>query len=128
MEFSEQECWSGLLFPSSGDPPDPGIQPVSPALQVNSLLPEPPGKPLFRAEHQASKEVQEEAARFLKGQAQIWAAGLPPRPTSPNKSQACLDSQGVQTFLAPNGKKSGFQGQEYVELLAAVFLDEVPHR
>ena len=33
MEFSRQECWSGLPFPISGDPPNPGIEPepVSPA-------------------------------------------------------------------------------------------------
>ena len=30
MEFSRQEYWSGLLFPSSGAFPDPGIEPISP--------------------------------------------------------------------------------------------------
>ena len=29
MEFSRQEYWSGLLFPSPGDHPDPGIKPAS---------------------------------------------------------------------------------------------------
>ena len=43
MEFSGQEYWSGLPFPSSGDLPDPGIEPGSPALQADSLLSEPPG-------------------------------------------------------------------------------------
>ena len=42
--FSRQEYWSGLPFPSPGDLPDPGIEPRSPALQVDSLLSEPPGK------------------------------------------------------------------------------------
>ena len=37
MEFSRQEYWSGLPFPSPGDLPDPGIKPGSPALQVDSL-------------------------------------------------------------------------------------------
>ena len=32
MEFSRQEYWSGLPFPSPGDLPDPGINPGSPAL------------------------------------------------------------------------------------------------
>ena len=45
MEFSRPEYWSGLLFPSPGDLPNPGIEPRSPALQVNSLPVEPPGKP-----------------------------------------------------------------------------------
>ena len=44
MEFSRQEYWSGLSFPSPGDPPDPGIEPSSPALQADSLLTEPSGK------------------------------------------------------------------------------------
>ena len=31
MGFSRQECWSGLPFPTSGDLPNPGIEPMSPA-------------------------------------------------------------------------------------------------
>ena len=46
IEFSKQEYWSGLLFPTPEDLPDPGIEPSSPASQANSLLYEPPGKPL----------------------------------------------------------------------------------
>ena len=48
MEFSRQEYWSGLPCPPLGDLPDPGIEPTSPtspALQVDSLTAEPPGKP-----------------------------------------------------------------------------------
>ena len=44
MRFSRQEDWSGLPFPSPGDLPNPGIKPRSPTLQMDSLLPEPPGK------------------------------------------------------------------------------------
>ena len=32
MGFPRQECWSGLLFPSLRDLPDPGTEPKSPAL------------------------------------------------------------------------------------------------
>ena len=46
MGFSRQEYWSGLLFPSPGDLPDPGIEPRSPALQADDLTSEPPGKPI----------------------------------------------------------------------------------
>ena len=35
MELSRQEYWSGLPFPSSGDLPNLGIKPGSPALQAN---------------------------------------------------------------------------------------------
>ena len=38
MEFSRQEYWHGLPYPSPGDLPDPGIEPRSPALQADSLL------------------------------------------------------------------------------------------
>ena len=40
MGFPRQEYWSKLPFPSPGEPPDPGIEllsPVSPALQADSL-------------------------------------------------------------------------------------------
>ena len=43
MGITRQEYWSGLSFPSPGNIPDPGIQPASPALQVDSLPSEPPG-------------------------------------------------------------------------------------
>ena len=43
MGFSRQEYWSGLPFPSPGDLPDPGIEPMSPALQADALTSEPPG-------------------------------------------------------------------------------------
>ena len=41
MGFSRQEDWSGLPFPPPEDIPNPGIQPRSPALQVDSLPTEP---------------------------------------------------------------------------------------
>ena len=47
LEFSRQEYWSGLQFPSPRDLPNPEIKPWSPSLQAGSLPSEPPGKPLF---------------------------------------------------------------------------------
>ena len=37
LGFPRQKHWSGLPFPSPGDLPDPGTEPVSPALEVDSL-------------------------------------------------------------------------------------------
>ena len=45
MEFFRQEYWSGLPFPSPGDLPDPGIEPMSPALAGGFFTTEPPEKP-----------------------------------------------------------------------------------
>ena len=44
--FSRQDYWSGLPFPSPTDFPDQGIESGCPAFQADSLLSEPPGKPL----------------------------------------------------------------------------------
>ena len=45
MEFSRREYCSGFPFPSPGDLPNLRIEPGSPALQADSSLSEPPGKP-----------------------------------------------------------------------------------
>ena len=45
MEFSRQEYRSGLPCSLPGDLHNPGTEPRSPALQADSLLSEPPGKP-----------------------------------------------------------------------------------
>ena len=44
MEFSRQEYWSGLPFPSPGDLPNPGMEPASPSLAEGFFATEPPGK------------------------------------------------------------------------------------
>ena len=47
MEFSRQEYWSGLPFPTPGDLPNPGIEqtsPVAPALAGRFFTTAPPGK------------------------------------------------------------------------------------
>jgi len=46
MEFSRQEYWSGLPCPLPGDLLNLGMEPRSPTLQVDSLPPELPEKPL----------------------------------------------------------------------------------
>ena len=44
MEFPRQEYWSGLPFPSLGDLPYPGVEPMSPTLVGKFFTTEPPGK------------------------------------------------------------------------------------
>ena len=46
MGFPKQEFWSGLRFPPLGDLPDPGIEPVSLAWQVDSLPLSSQGSPI----------------------------------------------------------------------------------
>ena len=51
MGFSRQEHWSGLPFSSPEDLPNPGTEPRSPALQVDSLPAELQGSPSSRKRH-----------------------------------------------------------------------------
>ena len=46
MEFSRPEYWSGKFFPSSGNLPNPGTEPKSPALGGRFFTTEPARKPL----------------------------------------------------------------------------------
>ena len=57
MRFSRQKYWSGLLFPSPGDLPNPGIESGSPALWADALPSEPPGKPNLVYEDMIRKEL-----------------------------------------------------------------------
>ena len=63
MEFPSQEYWSGLPFLSPGDLTNPGMEPRSAALQADSLLSEPPGKP---------KECLYKNAIFFMSQDHHW--------------------------------------------------------
>ena len=47
MEFSRQQYWGELPFPSPEDLLNPVDEPRSPALQADSSQSEPSGKPLF---------------------------------------------------------------------------------
>ena len=82
VEFSRQEYWSRLPFPSSGDLPDPGIKPESPALAGGFLTTEPPGKPpsKFLGRHKFCESCSEylyeitigSCARVLSHFSRIW--------------------------------------------------------
>ena len=49
MRFPRQEYWSELWFPSPGDSPNLGIEPMSPAWQLDSLPVVYSGKELYHA-------------------------------------------------------------------------------
>ena len=65
MGFSRQEYWSGLPFPSPGDLPDPGIEPVSPGLQADSLPTELRGKPYMG--RRGNKDTSKDAIVLIQG-------------------------------------------------------------
>ena len=67
MEFSRPEDWSGLPRTPPGDLPNPAIKLGSPALQVDSLPAEPPGKPLKSRNSACSMAI---CLQFLTNKAQ----------------------------------------------------------
>ena len=48
MGLSRQEHWGGLPFPSPADFPNPGIEPITPALVGRFFTTELPGKPILQ--------------------------------------------------------------------------------
>ena len=56
IEFSKQEYWSRLPFPSPGDLPNPGIELTSPTLRADALPSEPPGKPYDQPRQNIKKQ------------------------------------------------------------------------
>ena len=47
LGFPRQEYWSGFSFSSPGDLPNPGMEPVSPALAGGFFTAEPPEMPIY---------------------------------------------------------------------------------
>ena len=80
MEFSRQEYWSGLPFPSPRDLPNPGIKPRSPTLQADSLPSEPPGKPAVVCNQLQNSTAGRDPTSCCLGLG--WSSGNPPWGTS----------------------------------------------
>ena len=67
MAFSRPENWGGQPFPSPGDLPNPWIESRPPALQVDSLPAEPPGKPNQKKGSRTHEGLEERSkASFLE--------------------------------------------------------------
>ena len=102
MEFSRQEYWSGLPFPSPGDLPNPGIKPESPTLQVDALPSEPPGKPGYTLRQLFKKEW---AYTFLNGL-------NTPRPEDDSSPLLVLSLHSITVQPESPSKQSGENGYE----------------
>ena len=84
MEFSRQEYWGGLPFPSLGDLPDPGIKPTSPSLAGKFFITVPPGRPqgILRGQLQSRPNapplchlvllICEQILRVVSGETEGW--------------------------------------------------------
>ena len=97
--FSRWEHSSGLPRPPPGDLPHPGIEPVSPALQVYSLLSEPPGKPEKR--WTLFKKSWDEEVQQMRGPLTVSLAG---------QHHSHVPGKATETWAQPLGCAVGNQG------------------
>ena len=72
MGFHRQEYWSGLPFPPPGDLPDPGMEPISPALAGRFLTSKPPGKPQV-----GTRIIKQDRVRLTKSNFVLYFTFLP---------------------------------------------------
>ena len=95
MGLSRQECWNGLPSPSPGDLPNAGIEPGSPALQVDSLPTELQGK---RTNSQMLLSVQFSYS-VMSDSATQWTAA---HQISLSNSQNLLKLMSIESVMPSN--------------------------
>ena len=98
MGFSMQEYWSGLLFSSPGDLPNPGIQlmsPVSPALAGGFFSPDSPRKP------HSSSSVQFSSVQFSHS---VVSNSLRPHESQHNRPPCPSPTPRVQSDSHPSSQ------------------------
>ena len=98
MEFSRQEYWSGLPFPSPGDLPNPVIELGSPALQADSLPHELPGKPGSSLVTHGWIVFNSIYTYILHIYSFIWWWTLKPPPYLAIVNQACMNIRILKLF------------------------------
>ena len=74
--FFRQEYWGRLPCPPPGDLPNPGVEPGSPALQVDSLPTEQSGKPPIQSEREHILKI--EMVKLVLIQNQYYLFLIPP--------------------------------------------------
>ena len=107
MEFSRQEYWSGLHFPSSGALPDPGIKPGFLTLQADAFTVWAPrdkkdkgkkfrgGRELWRFPGFLSLAVYVPACTSVLSDSLQWYGPWPARVLCPDKNTGAMIFQGV---------------------------------
>ena len=107
MRFSRQGYWRGLLFPSPGDLPNPGIEPRSPVLMADYLPTEPQGKGKLKALQTAEKrrEAKGKGEKERVGKEFACSAGDPG--SIPGLGRSPGEGNGQPTPVSLPGKSHG---------------------
>ena len=93
MEFSRQEYWSGLPFPSPGDLPNLGIEPWSPTLWADALPSEPPETDCIIKLPKIQLERRKHTAQWLLAETHFRCQYKQRR--SPRARETCPESHGA---------------------------------
>ena len=99
----------GKPFSSPGDLPDPGIEPMSPVLQADSLPSEPPGKPKSPAVQETRVPSLGQDSRFFRS---LTGDGTP----APSRLSGLLG--GFQDQRKPEGVFRGSSQEEAASTLS----------
>ena len=109
--FSRQEYWSRLPCSPSGDLPDPGIEPRSPALQVDSLLSETPKTSYWYSSLKkfSHEEFQMESSfeKFQKAWKRTLLVGMQTSTATMENSVEISLKTGNRTAIWPSNPTSG---------------------
>ena len=137
MGFSRQEHWSGEPFPSPGDLPNPGTEPRSPALHMDSLPAEPPRKhsnwkgcktecessfwslKFIKTVKKQERSWQELSPPPTTWKTEVWGMGTCPR----GQSSLKFHPAGEEGQPGPGGASSGRPGPSRASSALARVLD-----
>ena len=117
MGYARQEYWSVLPFPSPGNLPDPGIQPVSLVLQADPLQLSHQGRPcvtLFVWNSRKNKPDGKRTDRWMSGPSGgegDWLSGT--RGNSGGGNAPCPDCNGRQLWSAVNTQETARLNDEF---------------
>ena len=103
MEFSRQEYWSGLLFPSQGDLPNTSIEPGSPALQADSLPTELLWKPQITLKYPLDQNIQCKVNHFVSMTHPLFTVD-----SSSSVRYLSMKDKKIRKMLERQNKFSGF--------------------
>ena len=97
LGFSRQQYWSGLPLPSPGDLPHPGVKFRSPALQVDSLPTELPGKPHDMCSIEHSSESSTKQILSVQFSCSVVSNSLQPHESQHARAPCPSPSPGVHS-------------------------------
>ena len=128
MEFSRPEYWSGLPFPSPEDLPDPEIEPGSPALQADSLLPEPWGKTIVNSCYTFPKTCARDTRMRRRMEGRTGKQACSGKESLPGASLVALTVENLPAMWENRVQSLGWEDplEKWMATLSSILAWEIP--